>query len=355
MSEENARQRGAHEATARSHPDGARASASRVFPGAELTSTMTSLPRRARAALLVSMIAASFALMSLRGGAAEAAPGDSINYRVRAGDSLELIAAEFYGDRRYAVFVMVANKIQKPRPLRPGERLKIPVNRDVTTAPGDSLKTLARTYLSDEKRAPFLAELNHLPPDASLPAGTKISIPFQLTHVAAAEERVASIATMYFGDAKNAELLTRYNFLDRPAVSKGETIVVPIFNVRVRESKLPQIDEEATARTNKREQVAARAVTALPTAMAAWRDGNFAAVKRELADIDVDYLDSGLAVEISLLLGAAYLAIEDEDSALARFKQAVDRKPRHSVSPYWFSPRVREVWVRAGGRVDPGP
>jgi LysM repeat protein len=301
------------------------------------------------------LAAAVMASIALRVREANAAPGDSINYRTRAGDTLELVAAEFYGDRRYAVFLMVANKIEKPRPLRPGERLKIPVNRDVTTAPGDSLKTLAHTYLSDEKRAPFLAELNHLPPDASLPAGTKIAIPFHVTHVAAAEERVASIAAKYFGDTKNTELLTRYNFLDRPVVAKGETIVVPIFNVRVRESKLPQIDEEATARTTKREQVAARAVTALPTAMAAWRDGNFAAVKRELADVDVDYLDSGLAVEISMLLGAAYLAIDDEDSALARFRQAVDRKPRHSVSPYWFSPKVREVWVRAGGRVDPGP
>lgn len=286
---------------------------------------------------------------------AAAAPGDAINYRVRAGDTLELIAAEYYGDRRYAVFVMVANKIAHPRPLRPGERIKIPVNRDVTTAPGDTLASLAQTYLGDSKRAVFLAEFNRMEPDASLPAGTHILIPFHVTHVAAAEERVASIAAAYFGDSKNAELLTRYNFLDRPVVAKGESLVVPIFNVRVRESKLPPVDEEAAARTNKRVQVAARAVTALPTAMAAWRDGNFAAVKRELADLDVDYLDGNLAVDISLLLGAAYLATEDEESALARFRQALERKPRHSVSPYWFSPRVREVWLRAGGRVDPGP
>lgn len=286
---------------------------------------------------------------------AAAAPGDAINYRVRAGDTLELIAAEYYGDRRYAVFVMVANKISHPRPLRPGERLKIPVNRDVTTAPGDTLASLAQTYLGDSKRAVFLAEFNRMERDASLPAGTHILVPFHVTHVAAAEERVASIAAAYFGDSKNAELLTRYNFLDRPVVAKGESLVVPIFNVRVRESKLPPVDEEAAARTNKRVQVAARAVTALPTAMAAWRDGNFAAVKRELADLDVDYLDGSLAVDISLLLGAAYLATDDEESALARFRQALERKPRHSVSPYWFSPRVREVWLRAGGRVDPGP
>jgi LysM repeat protein len=313
-------------------------------------------PERQRARGATWLALALIAALPLRPMRALAAPaGETIFYRVKAGDTLELIAAEFYGDRRYAVFVNVANKLTRPRPLRPGERLRIPVNRDITTAPGDTLASLATTYLSDARRAPFLAEFNQLPPDASLPAGTHILVPFQVTHVAAADERVAEIATRYFGDAKNTELLTRYNFLDRSVVGKGESIAVPIFHVKVRESRMPPSDEESAARATKRQQIAARAVTALPTAMAAWRDGNFAAVKRELADLDVDYLDVGLAVDISILLGAAYLAIDDEDSALARFKQALERKPRHSVSPYWFSPRVREVWLRAGGRVDPTP
>jgi hypothetical protein len=296
------------------------------------------------------------AVVAMRPAPAKAAPpADSVVYRVKAGDTFELIAAEYYGDRRYAVFVMVANRIPRARPLRPGERLRIPINRDVTTAPGDTIASLATTYLSDARRAQFLAEFNHLAPDASLPAGTHLVIPFHITHVASAEERLANIATVYFGDTKNAELLGRYNFLDRPVVAKGETILVPILHVRMRESKVLPGDDESTARTEKRQQIAARVVTALPTAMAAWRDGNFAAVKRELADLDVDYLDVNLAVDISILLGAAYLAVDDEDSAIARFTQALERKPRHSVSPYWFSPRVREVWVQAGGRVDPGP
>ncbi|MEZ4362005.1 MAG: LysM peptidoglycan-binding domain-containing protein [Kofleriaceae bacterium] len=305
-----------------------------------------------RAVVLLAVLA-SLAAPTPSAGAAPG--GETVVYRVRAGDTLELIAAEYYGDRRYAVFIMSANKIARPRPLRPGERLKILVNRDVTTAPGDTLASLATTYLADPRRAPFLAEFNQLPPGSSLPAGTHISIPFQVTHVAATDERIGAIATTYFGDAKQAELLTRYNFLDRSVVSKGEAIAVPLVHVRVRDSRMPPSDEESTARANKRRQIAARAVTALPTAMAAWRDGNFSAVKRELADLDVDYLDAGPAVDISILLGAAYLAVDDEDSALARFKQALERKPRHSVSPYWFSPRIREVWLRAGGRVDPTP
>jgi LysM repeat protein len=304
---------------------------------------------------LLAPVLAFAALSGAENLAHAAAPIDSITHRVRAGDTLELIAAEYYGDRRYAVFVIAANRMLRPRPLRPGERLKIPVPRDVTTAPGDTLPSLAMTYLGDSRRARFLAEFNRLDAESSLPAGTHLLIPFHVTHVAAADERVSGIAITYFGDNKNAELLRGYNFLDRPTVAKGETIVIPVFHVRVRESRMPPVDEDAAARTAKRQQIATRAVTALPTAMAAWRDGNFAAVKRELADLDVDYLDADTAMEISILLGAAYVAIDDEDSALARFKQALERKPRHSVSRYWFSPRVREVWGRAGGRIDPAP
>ena len=54
---------------------------------------------------------------------------DYLTYKVRAGDSLALLAAEYYGDRNHAVFIMVANKLDHPRPLKPGEKLRIPVSR----------------------------------------------------------------------------------------------------------------------------------------------------------------------------------------------------------------------------------
>jgi len=73
-------------------------------------------------------------------------------YRVKLGDTLDLIAAEFYGDRNKAIFIMVSNKIQHPRPLKQGERLRIPVTRQVTTSPGDTWETLAATYLGDPRR-----------------------------------------------------------------------------------------------------------------------------------------------------------------------------------------------------------
>ena len=47
---------------------------------------------------------------------------------------------------------------------------------------------------------------------------------------AAIQETLASIGAAYFGDAKDGEMLRRYNFLDKPAIDKNETIIVPVYN-----------------------------------------------------------------------------------------------------------------------------
>ena len=96
--------------------------------------------------------------------ASRAARYRDVTYRVQKGDSLDLIAAEFYGDRNDAIFIMVENKMQQPRKLNPGERLRIPVTREIRTEKGDTFESLAQRYLGDSKRAPFLAEFNGIVP-----------------------------------------------------------------------------------------------------------------------------------------------------------------------------------------------
>jgi LysM repeat protein len=282
---------------------------------------------------------------------AAAAAGDAITHRVKEGDTLDLLAAEYYGDRRHAIFLMVANGMEHPRPLKKGEKLKVPVSRDVTAAVGDTLGSLAATYLGDERRAPFLGEFNSMAPDESIAAGQTLSVPFHVTHRAAGHESLADIAAAYFADPRQGALLKAYNFLDKDALEQGETIDVPIFHVRVRSGKLPGPDAESRARTEKRRLTQERAQAALPGARAAWDDGDYQAVKRELTPIDTDYLDTRLAVEIGVMLGSAYVAFGDEDSALATFKRALERKPKHGLSGYAYSPKIRAVWQKAGGAV----
>jgi tetratricopeptide (TPR) repeat protein len=113
------------------------------------------------------------------------------------------------------------------------------------------------------------------------------------------------------------------------------------------------MDAESKARRDHRREAAGRAAKALPAARQAWRDGDYAAVKAALAQVepDLDYLDMGEAVEVGVLLGAAHVAYDDFDLAVASFKRALDRQPNHAVDRYLYSPKILEAWQKAGGQI----
>ncbi|MBT8495148.1 MAG: LysM peptidoglycan-binding domain-containing protein [Deltaproteobacteria bacterium] len=292
-------------------------------------------------------------VISLLATAMPAAAQDTpvIRHRVKAGDSLALLAAEYYGDRRHAIFIMVANKMTHPRALKPREILRIPMNRRITAKAGDSLETLAKQHLGDERRGPFLAAFNNLAVGSSVAVGQEVVIPIHVPHTAAAKEKIDNIAAAYFGDRKKGKLLKKYNFLKSGLLGPGEKIIVPINHVRVQASKLPPPDPDSTARVQKRAEMQKRARQAIPVVRAAWRGGDFATVKRALTPVETEYLDVDLAVEIGVLLGATYIAFGDDETALATFQKALERRPDHLLSAYEYSPKVRAVWQRAGGGV----
>src|SRR5262249_30796215 len=153
------------------------------------------------------------------------------------------------------------------------ERLRIPVNREVATSPGDTFESLAATYLGNARRSSFLADFNAMSATDGLPAGTLLTIPFAIVHTAGSTESIADIARAYFGDAKNPELLRRYNFLDKASIDRGEQLIVPVYHVRVSPAKTPALDAESRARRDHRREASARAAKALPAARQAWKDG----------------------------------------------------------------------------------
>jgi len=280
------------------------------------------------------------------------AGGDFVMYKVQQGDGLKLIAAEYYGNRDDYIFIMTANKMDHPRVLKPGERLKIPVNRDVIATPGQTFAELAKAYLDDERRAPFLAQFNNMSPEDTIPAGTVITVPLHVTHVAAANEALADVAAAYFADRKQAALLRDFNFLDHDTLTKGESIMIPIRRIKVRSGKLPEPDDNAKALADKLAATTARVKTALPRARKAATAGDFDTVTTELADIDLDYLDADVAAEAGLLLGEATLADDQQALTIATFKRVLARKPGLVLDVYTYSPKVRDAWKKAGGAVE---
>jgi len=280
-------------------------------------------------------------------GIASAQPeGATLPYRVQKGDTLDLIAAEFYGNRDAAPLIAAENHITKPRRLNPGERLRIPVNRDICTEKGDMFETLAAKYLGNANRAAFLADFNHRSVEDSLATGTELEIPIHVTHTAQNAESLAAISTTYFGNPKHADDLAKYNGLDKPALEKGESIDVPVL---VHSTKMLPLDGDAQARDKARKDALAAATTALPAARSAWEVGDFAGVRKLLAPLadKTEYLDADQAVEVDLLLGKAYVAFDETKEAVAAFTRVLARRPRFELSPYHDSPKVLDAWQKA--------
>ncbi len=273
----------------------------------------------------------------------------TVSYRVQKGDTLEMIAAELYGNRDEAPLIAAENHITKPRKLNPGERLRIPVNRELRTEKGQLLEDLAAKYLGNANRATYLAEFNHSSVEDSLATGSEIIVPIRITHTAQNTESLASISNTYFGNAKHVDELQKYNGLDKTSLDKGETIEVPILDPKVRSTRMPPLDPDAQARDKERKDAIAAAQAALPAARSAWLVGDFDAVRKALAPLadKTEYLDTDPAVEIDLLLGKAYVAFDDTKDAIAAFARVLGRKPRQELSPYHDSPKVLETWQKA--------
>ncbi|HTE49422.1 MAG TPA: LysM peptidoglycan-binding domain-containing protein [Kofleriaceae bacterium] len=277
-------------------------------------------------------------------------------HRVQRGDTLELLAAEYYGDRRHKIYIMVENRLDHARDLKPGERLRIPVSTEVTAGVGDTLPNLAAQYLGDERRAKYLAEFNGLDPDGTVAAGMSITVPLRVTYRAARRESLGAIAAGLFADSRKAQLLKDYNFLRRDSLNKGEAIVVPIY-LRVHPSKRRPPDPASMALLARRTESMASARRALPEARKAWERGDYGRVRSLLAAqvSSFPYLDTDLVVEIGVLLGGAYVAFDDPDTARTHFQQVRERAPELALSAFEYSPKVCDVWRKAGGRVNESP
>jgi hypothetical protein len=281
----------------------------------------------------------------------------AVFHKTRRGDTLELLAAEHYGDRRHAVLIAAENGIDPARqpfaePLRPGLRLRIPINRQIITDVGDTLASLARAHLGDERRARFLVGFNEerqldLPENLPLAAGQVLDVPIHVNHRVGPQDTLASLAAVYFGSARKADLIREYNFLQAETLPPNGLLVIPVHRVTVQPTRIAAPDEAARARADRHRDMQASARGALTAARMAWRAGDYDTVKDTLLALDLDYLITADAVAAGVLLGSAWVALEEPEKALAVFRKILTRAPEHALDAYDVSPKIRAVWDQA--------
>lgn len=288
-------------------------------------------------------------------------------HQAKPGDTPESLAADYYGNRSLALFIVEANALRPGAPLKPRQKVRIPTAFRYRVRRGDTLDGLAQKFLQDKRRAPFLASFSGLKPGERPREGQELLVPFQHVHTAPAPESVTSLARAFYGDASKAKLLEEFNFRTTPMVAKGEKLLIPIAHVRVRAVRLENPPaaapsakpaaaadrarlEAAPAREAERRELAlARRVAArLVEAERSYRNGNYPDVPALLDKLlaDEDPSEAQLA-EIFRLKAFAYVALGEEELAVNAFREVIARQPEVRLDIASVSPKIRAALDRA--------
>ena len=297
---------------------------------------------------------------------ASSAQAKAVIYTARAGDTVESIAADYYGNRSLALYVLEGNGLTKGSPIKAGQQLHIPTAFHYRLHKGDTLDGLSKRFLDTPRRAPFLAAMNNIKVSDRLHEGQELTIPFQFVHRPTAPESLQSIAQAFYGDSSRAKFLADYNFRTAPVVSKGEKLVVPISNVRVRsvrihavptmgegpeslEMNTPALQAAPVKEAQRREAELAERVGALLSALEnSYKAGQYSEVAGSLDKLltEEDPSEAQLA-EIFRLKAFAYVALDLPDLATQAFREVIARKPDLKLDEATVSPKIRAALDRA--------
>jgi LysM repeat protein len=306
--------------------------------------------------------------------ASASASAKVVVYTAKPGDTPESIAADYYGNRSQAIFILETNGLERDKPVRPGQKVRIPTAFHYRVHKGDTLEGLAGKFLDDKRRSPFLAAFSGLRPTDKLREGQDLLIPFQHVHRTEVPESLQSVARSFYGDASKAKLLADYNFRSAPMLAKGEKILVPIAHVHVRAVRLQPVVEKPFVGSKVKEVPAPPVLAAAPPKEAQKREAELAEkVGKQLAVAEKAYKDGSYSdvpavldkvlteeepseaqlAELFRLKAFAYVALGLDELAVNAFREVLARKPDVALDEATVSPKIRAALERA--KKSPGP
>jgi tetratricopeptide (TPR) repeat protein len=278
-------------------------------------------------------------------------PVHAWSHMAQVGETLEQLAARYYGDKSLAIVIRAANGFVHPDDgrLAEGERVEIPEVTYYRIDDGDTWRELASRFLSSPDRDRFLAEMNGLSPDQMPATGTIIKLPYHLRHIFAKGETLKSVTRLYYKNTRTVDWLRQYNSPEKTKYGRGEVIIVPLIHLELTKEESERIDAFRSRQQTHRdadEQVAAReAIAGLKKAYARGRYVQIVASASRL--IGYGHLTVPQEIGVHNYLAYAYVALGEKSLAVAAFKRALTLQPDMELSTITNSPKILAVFNEA--------
>ncbi len=272
----------------------------------------------------------------------------TVYHTLRKGESLAIVAKQYYGDPGKAIFLLEYNGVRDPRTVKPGRRIVIPEVKFHQVQRGDTLALIAKRYLNDAKKSRALAQLNRIQDPKSLTPGTKVTIPVEILHTVRKGESLSSIAKRYYGHFDASKLIARYNGIKDPInLEVGTRLILPISDLHIVKKKKSPSRPSARPSTPPRGR---EGEAFLEKGTSDYFMGDYIGSVKNLKKA----VASGLTKNDDIskahrFLAYSYVALNDREKAKDSFRQALRVDPDLQLDPVYVSPKIMEVFEEVKG------
>jgi LysM repeat protein len=284
------------------------------------------------------------AMLACLGSAPAHAQEQAYVHIVRPGETLSSIAQAYYGDPRRDQVLVRENALGEGEPPT-GTRLLIPTVRHHRVTAGESWRSIAEHYYGDPNRAVALLKANHAKANGQLEEGTQLLIPHPLRYLARSSESLSNLAEQFYGTRDEVRLLRAFNASAHSRVSRGQTVLIPIYDLVLSRAGLERVQLSIGPKTGsdgeETRRVQAEIARDIPRVHEAVQAGQFV----EALALGNQLLGRGLLTgnqEISIQreLATAYVALARDDLAIRAFSRALEKQPDLELDSVRTSPRV---------------
>ncbi len=285
-----------------------------------------------------------------------AAPAAAFQHVVQSGDTLASLAEKYYGRIQLEKLLVAANFLDMGggSPIVKGMRLEVPAVSHFRVRRGDSWDLLAAELLGSPSRSDVLSIANHSSPWLTPEEGAEIIVPYNL-RIVVQRETLIDLAYTYLADKNKAWVLDRYNGFKGKGVDPGDVVLVPLSDLALTDEGKKAARQAAGVSCNEgageTRQVQRRVAQEIPALIADVRAGRYVdAVSRANRFVGSGSLSEPELAVIYRELTTAYAALDASGLATAACQEWQKRDPAARLDPVVLSPKVIRACERGKGK-----